>query len=172
MKAISLSRPWSYTILRLGKPLENRSRKDGRMPSICRHRGPLLLHAAKSWDKKAADWMLDHGLVDPDQDDALWSLLNNPNRHTAGAIVGRCRAIGHIDPADETVWVATADWQTTEQEEEAGRIAAELDMRWWMGGYALLLADVVAFEEPIPCRGMLGLWTPPDDVLRALEAAA
>ena len=35
------------------------------------------------------------------------------------------------------------------------------------GAYAWLLANV----EPvplIPCKGMLGLWTPPDDILRML----
>jgi hypothetical protein len=27
------------------------------------------------------------------------------------------------------------------------------------------LADVVSLERPVPCRGQLGLWTPPTDLL-------
>ncbi len=39
------------------------------------------------------------------------------------------------------------------------------------GRYAWDLSAVVAVPEPIPCRGSLGLWTPPPDVLRKLAEA-
>ena len=42
------------------------------------------------------------------------------------------------------------------------------DLRWWMGGYALILDDV----QPTPfieCRGSLGLWDVPDDVVGQLK---
>jgi ASCH domain len=32
------------------------------------------------------------------------------------------------------------------------------------------LADVHALREPVPVKGRLGLWTPPDDVLRSVQA--
>ena len=35
------------------------------------------------------------------------------------------------------------------------------------GAYAWLLADVQPVEL-IPCKGMLGLWTPPEDIMRIL----
>ena len=38
------------------------------------------------------------------------------------------------------------------------------------GRYAWLLSDIVALSEPIPCLGALGLWTPPDEVVRLLDA--
>ncbi|MGB1016082.1 MAG: hypothetical protein ACPG4T_18250, partial [Nannocystaceae bacterium] len=53
-----------------GKCIENRSRKDGRLPDICSHRGPLLLHAAKGMPQKsyirAAKFMVELGLADSD----------------------------------------------------------------------------------------------------------
>lgn len=168
IRALSLSRPWPFSILHLGKRIENRKRKDGRMPSICRHRGPLLLHAAKSWDKAATMWMFDRGLL-PDRWPPIPLL---PKNHPAGGIFARCNAVGHIEP-----WECSTcgDWEPhlrvncTDCE---GTLNADnsLDLRWWMGGYALVLADV----QPTPfieCRGMLGLWTPPPDVLAKLEPA-
>jgi hypothetical protein len=49
----------------------------------------------------------------------------------------------------------------------------DMDSRWFFGTYGFVLAD--AFPLPlIPCRGQLGFFTPPDDViepvLRALQA--
>jgi hypothetical protein len=32
------------------------------------------------------------------------------------------------------------------------------------------LTDVVPLDRPVPCRGALGLWTPPGDVLTAVSA--
>jgi hypothetical protein len=173
VKAISLSRPWPYSFFHLGKGLENRSRKDGRMPHICSHRGPLLLHAAKSWDKGAAEWV-ERAFPDPLGNlNALKMSLGGPKgqRHPAGCIVGRCTAVAHVDDAGE-VWAhARGEVQTGEHLALAARLAKTLDMRWWMGGYALVLEDIEEFATPIPCRGHLGLWTPPPDVLEEALAA-
>ncbi|MFE9337715.1 ASCH domain-containing protein [Streptomyces sp. NPDC007063] len=35
--------------------------------------------------------------------------------------------------------------------------------------YHWQLADVVALPAPVPCKGRLGFWTPPADVLAAVE---
>ena len=48
-----------------------------------------------------------------------------------------------------------------ETDEEAACIAL------YDGAYAWLLSDVQAIEL-IPCKGMLGLWTPPPEILRIL----
>lgn len=48
MKALSLSRPWPTLILAGIKPVENRTWRT-------HHRGPLVIHAALSWDPAAAD---------------------------------------------------------------------------------------------------------------------
>lgn len=44
------------------------------------------------------------------------------------------------------------------------------DSPWFSGPYGFVLANPVAFGEPIPCRGMLGFFTLPDDVLAMAEA--
>jgi hypothetical protein len=161
VKGLSLSRPWPWSFLHAASPkrIENRQRKDGRMPVLCRYRGPLLLHAAKSWDKTAAAWMADRGLLKEEKWHELFSFYEVPQ---AGGIFARCRAVGHIEPPPPA------------RPRELGRVHCDistpseaLDWRWWMGGYALILADV----EPtpwVPCRGALGLWTPPPEVLARL----
>ena len=40
------------------------------------------------------------------------------------------------------------------------------------GAVHLVLANPRPLPAPIPCRGRLGLWTPPADVLKQLQAAA
>lgn len=184
IRAISLTRPWPYTILHLGKRIENRSDKRG-MPPMCRHRGPLLLHAALGWDDGVADWCFERQLAD--EIDA--PRLNQRDIHPTG-IVGRCDVVGHVAPLlpteqgdDRPLIVMGAGLILTtvytpdrlvhvcgpvEVTGALARIAAALDLRWWMGGFGLILDDVVAFDEPIPCRGALGLWRPPADVLAQL----
>ena len=54
-----------------------------------------------------------------------------------------------------------------ESDEDAACIACQM---LYDGAYAWLLANV----EPvplIPCKGMLGLWTPPEEILRLLPSA-
>lgn len=38
------------------------------------------------------------------------------------------------------------------------------DDPWWVGPVGWRLADVVAFERPVPCKGAQGLWDLPADV--------
>lgn len=195
MRAISLSRPWPYAFLHLGKRLENRQQKNGRMPPMCRHRGPLLLHAAKSWDDEAAEWMARKGVLS--SGDLFTGLkLRHNECHQHSVIFARCRAVGHVEPgAGGCAWIEMGSANGTHRHvtqvsdgrhirvrdsrehppyrelDELAQFAVTLDLRWWMGGYALVLTDV----EPTPlvsCRGALGLWTPPADVLAQLGAAA
>jgi len=170
IKALSLSRPWPWTILHLPtdpKRIENRSDKRG-MPPMCRYRGPLLLHAAKSWDK-IANWCANRGLVPHAR-----NVLLERDAHPTG-IVGRCRVVGHVEPgvAGPILMMGRGlhsrhtgqrhpDRIVFAHSPEAHRYAAELDLRWWMGDFALILDDVEPLDEPIPCKGRLGLWTPPE----------
>lgn len=36
--------------------------------------------------------------------------------------------------------------------------------KWWFGPYGWILKDVRVLAEPVPCKGMLGLWTLPVEV--------
>jgi hypothetical protein len=165
MKALSLTRPWPYAILHLGKGLENRSDKRG-MPPMCKHRGWLLIHASKGWDKEAGPFLAKkriHPIPDT---------IFRKKEHQTG-IVGRCRVVGHVEPVgifDHTMVEGVVGDRRERRHGVWWCNGRRLDERWWMGGYALVLDDVEALPEPIPCNGRLGLWTPPDDVLKQLPA--
>ncbi len=158
-RALSLTRPWPYCITNLGKPIENRSRKDGAKPSIVNYRGELYLHAAKSWDRDVAGTLFDEGMIDC----ATRDFLADKSRHPTG-IVGKCRAVGSIEP-----WGCGACGGSTGTWAECGECSGtlnpdDLDLRWWFGGFALILTDVVALEKPVPCKGAFGVWRIPENV--------
>lgn len=41
---------------------------------------------------------------------------------------------------------------------------------WFVGPFGIGLANPVALETPVPCKGALGLFRPPADVIAALSA--
>lgn len=41
--------------------------------------------------------------------------------------------------------------------------------RWFSGPIGWILSDVRKLEEPIPCKGQLGLWTVPDDIVEMIN---
>lgn len=158
MKALSLTQPWAHAILHHGKRIENREWKG------CSYRGPILLHASKSVGTRAdfddtCEALLDIGLTRED-------LLVFAQEHIAngpasadrwvpqatlqrGGIVGRARIADVLDPR--------RDGEEFREVLSRGR-----QRRWWMGGFALILADV----EPlpfVPWRGELGLFEVPGD---------
>ena len=53
MKALSIRPPWPWLIIRGLKPVENRGWKSS-------YRGPLLIHAATSWEEEACHWLQKH----------------------------------------------------------------------------------------------------------------
>ena len=181
MKAISIRQPWLWAILNGGKRVENRSQRNGRMPPMCRHRGPLLLHASK-WSPVLEFSDAIEGLIDlwipeselvaevavrrraPEllEDDSLdrW----DPHPELArGGICGRAVVIGHLDPESRF-------WLDPDGREDEPEISARIDRRWHVfGSYALVLGDV----KPLPfleCRGALGLFDIPAPVLQAVGA--
>lgn len=169
MRALSLTPPWTEAILSLGKRVENRQAWKG-----CSYRGPILLHAAKSTGTQdafegAVDFILD--AVKPEPGPARLEVVRTlgaemrvggRGRHHAdgwwapredlmrGAIVGRCRVVDVIRAGDD---VGAIDRGFPGQ------------IKWWMGGFALVLADVERIAEPIPYKGALGFFEVPDALL-------
>jgi hypothetical protein len=83
------------------------------------------------------------------------------DKHPPGVIFARCNVVGHLE--------ATGGAGGYRYSLDTPHECLSYDLRWWMGGYALVLADV----EPtplVPARGMLGLWRPTADVLAQLPA--
>jgi hypothetical protein len=165
-------------MLKLGKRFENRKDSRGIVPAVCRHVGPVLLHASGGMTRRELC-----GAIDAWQDDERITA----SQHIAlvraklplGGIVGYARAIGRVDPEGwfhgpcrlgRERWVDDDGWIRDD-------VAERFDLRWWAGsdglvagGHALVLDDV--HELPfVKCPGRLGLWRPPADVLRRLEQA-
>jgi hypothetical protein len=84
MKAISLWQPWAWLIFH-GKPVENRD-----WPT--RYRGPLLIHASKTWDSNGFAWICD----------TFGAKLSNlmPNTFPQGYIVGKVNLIDCVTEYD------------------------------------------------------------------------
>lgn len=151
MKALSITQPWAWIILHLGKRIENRSRNLGN------YRGTLALHASK-------------GMTRDDYEGALnwvWHRLGRdvaekvPGRESPllvrGAIVGVCEVVGQVTPLGEGQRVEPctgAPWAIW----QAGQ-------PWYVGQHAYVLDQVRELTAPIPCKGALGLWTPPAEVV-------
>lgn len=97
----------------------------------CSYRGPILLHAAKAMTKK--EWQDALAFMERRGINWLPSTLG-----ARGAIVGGADIVDVVmpglDPGDD------------------------FDDRWYMGGFALLLANVYRFEKPVEAKGMLGFW--------------
>lgn len=132
MKALSLTQPWPWIILHLGKRIENRSRNLGN------YRGTLLLHASKGmtlrdW-RSAYDFVAAHfalGLADDIPEPDSPALVR-------GAIVGVCEVVNQCAPGP--VWLPhdgprgvlrsiPASWDGDQE-------------RWYMGAHAYVLDQV------------------------------
>lgn len=127
MRALSLSRPWTTLVLRHGKDVENRTW--GTL-----YRGPLVIHGAMSFDRRAESWAIDVLGRSP--------ISGHERDHPTGLLgvvdlVGVC-PVGR--PCDCGPW------------------AMRMHAHW-------RLRNPRPFPEPIPCRGRLGLWTVPAELL-------
>jgi hypothetical protein len=162
LKALTVRNPWGWSIglapLPLRKPVENRSR-------YMAYRGPLAIHAgARSrWDP-AGEWS---HLVRSAWEVHVRSLPGWPGlpasdvdltRKTTlmpfGAIIALAEVTGchHSDHCMDTAGTyACSEWAAP-------------------GQFHITLANVCPLAEPVPARGMLGLWTVPEEAERAVRA--
>lgn len=159
IRVLSGRQPWFWCLVHLPpdnrKALENRRRRDGKMPPICRHRGPLLLHAsdgcARAYYANAIAWIAENVGKD------VAALVPPLHELPRGGIIGRALAVAHVEP---TGAVRTHPTDPDAADPYDDRCPASIDFRWRMdGSYALVLRDA----EPlpfIPCTGGLTLWTP------------
>lgn len=109
-----------------------------------------IIHAGKSVENRSrptkyrGELLIHAGLAWDDNgplrrhDGGKWP---DPSVFVYGAIIGKVTVVGCCTNSSSP-WAAAGMWH-------------------W------LLADPVPFAEPIPCRGMLGLWTPPAEAMAA-----
>lgn len=158
MKVLTLTQPWATLVAIGAKRIETRS-------WMTKYRGPLAIHAAKGLGPVGGI----SGLIDVCSQEMFRSVLEaagvleggmRKDRMPLGAIVAACRLVACVPttavedgffggPRSIETGVVRL-WKLTDQERAFGNYAA--------GRFAWLLADIRALPEPIPCKGMLGLW--------------
>ncbi|OCB56154.1 hypothetical protein A5722_14760 [Mycobacterium vulneris] len=142
MKALTVQQPWAWAIFH-GKLIENRTQ-------LWSYRGPLAIHAGARWS--------DRGAESPLVADA-WRQAGGPlfeDMHM-GAILGVVDLVDcHPDAG------CCQPWGESAYVEHGGRERRRITH--------LVLENPRPLPEPIPCKGALGLWTPPADIVAALKA--
>ncbi len=160
MIALTLTQPWATLVTIGAKRIETRSWSTS-------YRGPLAIHAAKTFPKTAR--LLCH--------DRPFSTALAPHGFYAhnlplGAVVATCRLVGvfpisdhershqlPVQQADAPLMVSLSEelpapeWVTippAEPERSFGDYAP--------GRFAWVLDDIMPLPRPIPARGALGLW--------------
>jgi len=136
MKALTLWRPWPWTIFHAPawqKRIENRPWRPWQ--SIIGRQ--IVLHAGKAFDKTCVDFILDNIAVE-----------------------GQPRRLGARSADEGLIGVVTVAGYA-ETPEDAALLAGQGQERWFFGPYGWVLKNARAFPEPIPCKGAQGLWDLP-----------
>jgi hypothetical protein len=166
IRGLSIRQPWPWAILYAGKRIENRTHC-----SWHGYRGEILVHASKSMTKRehleAVRFIVracGYGrrmfpTYEEITGDRAPSLLpGHPwgDSVRLGGIVGRARVIDSILPGGLT------------SDGDRHPLASD---PWYTGDYGLVL-DAVRPTRLVPCKGDLGLWIVPPEVLSAVKEAA
>jgi hypothetical protein len=162
--ALSLREPWLWAVLNAHKRIENRVAWLPHHPSVHQARKrvgtQILLHAAKGCTRKefdeAIDFMANIGALrvgEAQSADYSKPIPPRLDALTRGAIVGRARLDGLITSAEDMAAYA------------ANVPDGEAQRAWWMGAFALVLADVERLVEPIPFSGSLGFFAVPAETM-------
>ena len=155
-RALSIRQPWIFCIMALDKRVENRERADGKMPPMCKYRGELYLHASSK--RPSTEELLcfeDLPWLDATTVEAARRAM------PVSSIVAVCDVIGHVEEGARGAPVLHLDREPSEP----------LNLEeWWNGGFGLILDNIRALAEPVPCNGALGLWKVPPEVAAVVEA--
>ena len=176
MKALSVLQPWaSLTVIvdpktgKACKQIETRSRNTS-------HRGPLLIHASISFKALHRDLCLTEPFFSAIKRSGL--LMRD---HTGCHMYGRYHLplgaiIGMVNVVDSFPVEALTQNGMRMHVAEDGNLAWLTEQELAFGDYSpgrygYLLSDPVVFAEPIPAKGMLGLWTPDDETMIKVNQA-
>ena len=140
MRAITVRQPWAAAIVWWGKDVENRTRNIADS-----YRGLVAIHAGLVEDDSAYDDdMIRQALAE--QDDS-WT---TQEQLETGVILGVVD-LASVHHASDHGHPPCSSWGQRD-------------------AWHLILENPRPLDKPIPCRGQLGLWTPPPDVRQQIEA--
>lgn len=146
MKALSILQPWATLIAIGAKTIETRS-------WATKYRGPLAIHASKGWPKKIEDVRF----IDPFFKVLMEAGYRFSDQFPRGAVIATCRLV-------DCLYIGPTYMSLYRNGKPCGKYAPlpkgnELAFGDYTSGrYALILEDVKPLPEPIPAKGMLGLW--------------
>jgi hypothetical protein len=167
MRAITVRQPWAWAIIHGGKDVENRTQ-------AWSYRGPLAVHAGAQFsDRGLSSDLIQDAAVRVDRDrpvvvNTLGKIWRHEESLPLGAIIGIVDLVDihHAENVgsdlDQLMGVSAccdSVWAERQYVEAGGRVRRQL---------VHLLLENPRPVDPIPCRGHLGLWTPPADVLEQL----
>jgi hypothetical protein len=146
LRALTIRPPWSHAIAYWGKDVENRTWST-------HYQGDLAIHAGKSFDDEALeDWRIVNAITRIGyQGDGL-----TPGRVIAVARLYDCHPI-----PDET---GLSGCGTPARDDRTCSLWADETGHHWR------LRNVRPLADPVPCKGMLGLWRLPEDAEKAVRA--
>jgi hypothetical protein len=158
VKALTVQQPWAWAIVHGGKDVENRTQ-------AWSYRGPLAIHAGARYSERGQHSPMIAAAVarvkGPAEVHGSWPpLFVEPDRMSA--IVGVVDLVDvhtSIECVDEQGAMCSA-WAESSYDEHGGRTRRDV--------VHLVLERPRTLPEAIPCRGALGLWTPPADVVDAV----
>lgn len=156
IKAITVKQPWAWAIFN-GKNIENRT-------ACWTYRGPLVIHAGlRASERGMADPRVRAAMLAGGYDprDYRW----DPRESGAGPGMEYGAVIGVVDLVDcHPDSACCRPWGESAYVEQGGRERRCVTH--------LVLENPRLFDEPIACRGALGLWTPPSDIIERLREVA
>lgn len=187
LRALSLTPPWPWAILRCGKRIENRQGWVIPAYKACReHRGTIALHASglprgvDSWWKRArlepsySPRASQRAALDEFEvlvDGCLVAARESGLHVEPLTLRELCAQTGHIVGTADVIGYADADRDDRPVVRIDGRPPRPMtqdERRFWMGGFALVLDHATELARPVPCKGALGLWPVPPDVLEQM----
>lgn len=118
-----------------------------------KYRGPLVIHAAKRWDRdRGEDFLRVSDLIEEHSE----SLSATPGQKKLG-----------IRPVSETLGCCLGVvWLSDCQQMDDGGSEFENEVGYFGSGrFGWKCDDATPFEKPVPVTGKQGLWTPPDHVV-------
>jgi hypothetical protein len=153
VKAITVKQPYAWAIAHAGKTIENRGRATS-------HRGTVAIHAGLGWSEA--------GQYDDRIERAFRPFLT---ARQAARWKGRIVAAEHPDRLHFGAVIAVA--QLVDCHPGHGDCCRPWGDRFYYGNaHHLVLADVVALAEPVPCLGKVMVpWELPAEVAEQLERA-
>ncbi len=178
MKALSIKQPWAWLVAAGCKDIENRNWRIGRNS---RH-GPyssydyanfsielpsrIYVHAGKHFDDTAdSDW-IERIVNNGDIPDVVFMNNGKPT-----IIVPENRYLTALcEPMLNGALNTAATLGAIIGEVDITDCVTESTSPWFTGQYGFVLKDAELYKTPIPCRGQLGFFDVPDEVIKQIEA--